>query len=367
MNTPERKSRILIVDDDPGSRLVTETILSAEPYSLELVADGQSALDCIKSLPPDVVVLDIMMPGMDGYEVTRQIKLNPSTRHIPVILLSALGCKEDIIQGLDSGADEFISKPVHGMELRARVRSMLRIKKQHDSLQGVLKLRDEMAHTIAHDLRNPLSVILGYAELAKGKSERADFVGNALKVICDQSRKLDGMITEILMTTKIEHDRLVLQRRMKPIIALLRESVDQFELEARACNQTIQVSVGPGVPEMFSIDPNLIRRVFDNLLSNALKYGPSGSTVRVDVSATLEALTLSVSDNGPGIAEHNQPSLFKKFATFSDSNLQNRKQVGLGLYFCKLVIDAHGGTIEYSANEPTGSKFTVILPEVLMD
>jgi two-component system, sensor histidine kinase and response regulator len=302
MISPEPKPRILIVDDDEGSRLVTQSILTGEPYLLEAVADGPSALESIRSLPPDVVILDIMMPGMDGYQVTRQIKLNPATRHIPVILLSALGCKEDIVQGLDIGADEFISKPVHGMELRARVRSMLRIKKQHDSLQGVLKLRDEMAHTIAHDLRNPLSVILGYAELARVKPARPNIAADALKIICEQSRKLDGMITEILMTTKIEHDRLVVQRRMEPMVALLRESVGQFELEASACGQSIEVNVAPDVPELFSIDPNLIRRVFDNLVSNALKYGPSKSVVRVEVSATLDAVTISVSDSGPGIA-----------------------------------------------------------------
>lgn len=367
MNQPEKKPRILIVDDDESARMITETILIREPYILEFATNGQEALDSIRSLPPDVILLDIMMPGMDGYQVTRQIKLHPNFRHIPIILLSALGCKEDIVEGLDSGADEFISKPVHALELRARVRSMLRIKKQHDSLQGVLKLRDEMAHTIAHDLRNPLSVILGYAELARLKPERPNMIADAFRIICEQSRKIDGMITEILMTTKIEHNRLVVQRRLEPIGAILRESVSQFELEASACGQKIDVAFGDDVPDSFSIDPNLMRRVFDNLISNALKYGPSRSTIRVDVSATLDALTIRVSDEGPGIAEHNRAQLFQKFATFTDSNLRNRKQVGLGLYFCKLVVEAHGGTIEYAPNLPKGSSFIVVLPEVLMD
>lgn len=367
MKQPEQKPRILIVDDDDSARMITETILSREPYILEFATSGQEALDSIRSFPPDVIILDIMMPGMDGYQVTRQIKLHPTYRHIPVILLSALGCKEDIVEGLDSGADEFISKPVHALELRARVRSMLRIKKQHDSLQGVLKLRDEMAHTIAHDLRNPLSVILGYAELARLKPERPNIVADAFKIICEQSRKIDGMITEILMTTKIEHNRLVVQRRMEPLCAILHECVAHFELEASACGQKVDVVIGPDTPEHFSIDPNLMRRVFDNLISNALKYGPSRSTITVAVSATLEALTISVSDTGPGIDERNRPQLFQKFATFTDSNLHKRKQVGLGLYFCKLVVEAHGGTIDYAPNIPTGSTFTVVLPEVLMD
>ena len=142
-----------------------EMLLSQEPYEILFADSGQTTLDKVEAESPDLLLLDVMMPDMTGYEVCQRLKADNRWRHIPIILVTALDRKEDVVSGLDAGADEFLTKPVHGAELRARVRTMLRIKNQYDELQEALELREEMADMIVHDMRSPISALMLYTDI----------------------------------------------------------------------------------------------------------------------------------------------------------------------------------------------------------
>ena len=158
------KNMILIVDDDPTNREVMKALLSQKGYSLAFVSSGPDALSFLRAHQPSTILLDVVMPGMDGFEVCRRIKADDRGRYIPIILVTALDRKEDMIRGLDVGADDFIVKPVNGPELRSRVRTMLRIKAQYDHLVQTLRLRESLSDMIAHDMRKPLASILALCE-----------------------------------------------------------------------------------------------------------------------------------------------------------------------------------------------------------
>src|SRR5512144_383903 len=158
-------STVLIIDDEHIARAGLEALLAGEGYRLEFATNGQEGLAMAAELVPDVILLDIMMPDMDGYEVCRRLRDTPKLRAIPIIIISALSDKESLVRGLDAGGDEFLSKPVTGLELRARVRSMLRIRRQHKELQYLLQMREQLANMVVHDMRTPLQVIMSYADL----------------------------------------------------------------------------------------------------------------------------------------------------------------------------------------------------------
>jgi two-component system sensor histidine kinase/response regulator len=269
------KPRILIVDDTEHARRINGAVLSREGYELEFASDGAEALEKVAAFQPDVILSDVVMPGMDGLEMCRAIKKNPLQRHIPVILLSSLDRKEDIVHGLDEGADEFLPKPANPRELCARVRTMLRIKKQHDELQAALKLRDDLAHMIVHDMRSPLGTIIGSAELLAIDTLPKEKSTAAIQRITKQARRLNSLADDLLIVSKIEHGRMLLNRKTFSITDALAKAVDSHGILADATAHRLEFSNAADIPPI-SGDPDLILRVFDNLVSNALKYSPSG-------------------------------------------------------------------------------------------
>jgi len=361
----EQKNTILIVDDEPSARDTLEALLWSEGYELAFAASGQEALDRLEDLKPDVILLDVMMPGMNGFEVCQRLKANEQWRPIPVILITALDSKEDLVRGLDAGADDFLHKPVNGPELRARVRSMLRIKRQHDELEATLRLREDLSNMIVHDMRSPLASILLHSQLLAMKVASPD-VSKHTETIRAEAQRLDSFINDILMLAKMEHGQLILSR--SPV------DVNQIALEAEkgysAIAQSRQINLVVDLPEesqRVSLDANLFRRVLDNLLSNALKFSPAGSTVtlritypRARTASEPQAphVRIQVLDEGPGIPEEHRQRIFNQFEIVA---LRQRQipQIGLGLAFCKMVIEAHGGRIFVEANEPKGSVFTI--------
>ena len=357
---------ILIVDDDPGGRDTLEAFLSGRGYGLDFTVDGAGCLARVEVQPPDLILLDVMMPGLDGFEVCRRLKSDDRWRHIPVILVTALDSKEDLARGLDAGADDFLHKPVNSLELRARVRSMLRIKSQFDALQATLRLREDLAHMIVHDMRTPLTTILGYSDLLLRKGlASAEGVNFAMK-IQDQSRRLNSFLNDMLMMAKAEEGKPILNRQFVDINTLVRQVVDSHVVVAESKGVRLEVET-PLKSRSANLDSTLFHRVLDNLLTNAIKFTPADTRVLVQVEyLNIEGKTdiepvglrLRVVDHGPGIPPEFQDRLFNKFEVHSLKKA-GVPQVGLGLAFCKAVVDAHGGRIWVENNLPTGAIFTV--------
>ncbi len=355
----ERRPKILIVDDEDSARSTLEALLYSVDYKLRFAKNAAEALDALKKDDIDLILLDVMMPVMDGLEACRVIKSNNSWCHIPIILVTALQDKEDLKRGLGAGADDFISKPVNGVELRARVRSMLRIKTQYDRLQGMLDLREDLANMIVHDMRNPLTTIQGYVELMQGsvpKEQKKD-----VEIIISETHRLNNYLSDLLYLAKMESEKLIVRLSKLDISLIIDIVIDTHRILASAQNITITKAVSKG--ELFwQADKNLIQKCLDNLVGNAIKYGERNTEVliRANLLSVKEGqpsiLRLEVADKGPGIPPEYRESIFDKYKILQTKK-EGVRQIGLGLAFCKLAVEAHGGRIWVEPNYPNGSIF----------
>jgi two-component system, sensor histidine kinase and response regulator len=355
---------ILIVDDESAMRDSIQAMLSPEGYTFHVAVDGPSALALLQQQVPDVILLDVMMPGQSGFDVCRSIKADRRLADVPVVMVTALDTKDDLIRGLDAGADEFLSKPVAGVELRARVRSMLRIKRQQDRLKATLKMREDLAHMIVHDMRSPLSIITLHSEaLAHLAASTNPTWKERAEALVLQSDRLNSFINDLLLLAKLESGRLVLNRAAVDVVAFVRTK----EIEYRALAQERGLTLAGEFPDKgryVMLDPVLFGRVIDNLLSNAVKYSKSGDRIGIVVSSLPDEpgahvkMRIEILDEGPGIPDAHKDRVFEKFEIV-DQKRKGVPQIGLGLSFSKLAVEAHGGRISVRDNAPQGSVFSV--------
>lgn len=352
---------VLIVDDEPVARNTLRGMLLSEGYQLSFAVNGREALAQLAQEPPDVILLDVMMPEMDGFEVCRLIKADPRWQHIPIVMVTALDSKEDLASGLNAGADEFVSKPVTTLELQARVRSMLRIKKQYDDLIMLLQLREDLANMIVHDMRSPLTVILGYSESMQRRIlQKFPEEVVPLQKIFRQAQRLQGFAQDMLLLTKMERGQVILQRTLVDVNQLIQVAQPDYQMLAESRGLRLQAVLPADSSRRVELDTVLFQRVLDNLLSNAFKYAPTDSVVVLQVEYLLSdpQLRLKIIDQGPGIPPEDRERIFEKYEIVVLKHKQV-PQVGLGLAFCKMVVEAHGGRIYVEANKPAGSVFVV--------
>lgn len=376
-----QKSSILVVDDEPHGFDVIEAHLYREGYDLTYVSSGIETLSCLDNIKPDVILLDVMMPELDGIEVCRKIKSNPQHKHIPIIMVTALNSKEDLARSFEAGADDFLTKPVSGIELRARVRSMLRIKQQYDCLQTTLHLREDLSNMIVHDLRNPLSkIIAGGSLLLESNLDEEDI--KDVQLILNAGRQLNSLINDLLILTKMEAGKMLLNCVEVDLNKLATTALSEFTGVAASKEINLESQLAKQVNPVY-VDANLIGRVFDNLLSNALKFSPRQTTITLivdyleskvekyiesDCTNSLENIgtdtqpkqvMIRLFDQGPGIREDLKQQIFEKYEV--GKVMSGFSQFGLGLAFCKMVVEAHNGTIFVEENKPCGSIFTVVI------
>lgn len=354
---------LLIVDDEPSNFDVIEILLAKEKYDLRYAASGYEALCQIEENRPDVILLDVMMPNFNGFEVCRTIKANSNWLHIPILMVTALNGKEDLAKGIEAGADDFISKPVSGIELRARVKSMLRIGHQYKLQQELLQikevslqLREEMAYAIIHDLRNPLTSIIFATEILL-KTELQEKQTKKLDQIVSSGKRLRFMIDNLLIMAKLDAGKLLLNRTDIDLSPLAEAVVAEFQIIANQSQITLIADL-PKAGKTFNLDGPMIQRVIDNLLSNALKFSsPEGQVeLKIDYQADNK-LKIQVKDGGKGVNKELRQRIFERYET--GELVKGVSQTGLGLSFCKLVVEAHGGRIYVENNQPKGSIFTV--------
>lgn len=360
--------RICVVDDNKLAREVIVELLSTEKYQVSVATNGPEILEGIDALNPDIILMDVMMPGMDGYEVCQTIKQDEKWRHIPIILVTALNGREDMLQGLNAGADEFLTKPVNGSELRARVRTMLRIKKQYDALQSIMQLREDLAHMLIHDMRTPLTVATLYNDFVFRRAQADSKDQQYATIVRNSLRDLNSFMDEILTVAKMEQGALKLDLSLVNIKQLVTQAVENNHEAAFLREFHLELEV-PEENRLVCLDISLFKRVLDNLLSNAFKFAPEHSTVTLRLQYLETAVSshnpspafcLQVMDEGPGILAEDQERIFNKYEIVTMKK-KNGRQVGLGLAFCKMVVEAHGGHISAAANTPQGAIFSIEL------
>jgi len=361
--------RILIVDDVKNNVLLMEMLLKKHGYIPISAYSGAEALEKIEQNDIDVVVMDVMMPEMDGFEATRHIKANEKSKHIPVILLTAQRRNlTDMVTGLDSGADEYATKPIDEKELTAKLRALLRIKELYDQLNDANtrlreldQLKNDLTHMIVHDLRNPLTGILGHLQLLKMtelSAEQSNTLDNALQ----NAEQLLGMITDLLDISKMEEGKLML--KTSPIIFedVVQVALRQVQVLVEEKGINLQIAINETLPVIIA-DYDKLLRVMVNLLSNAIKFTPPAGHIEIRANVVdTTTIQVSVSDTGEGIPENYLDRIFDKFIQVESRKAGRNLSTGLGLTFCKLVLEAHQGKIWVESALGKGSTFYFSLP-----
>ncbi len=362
------KGDILLVDDAPANLQVLMRILETRGYRTRPVTSGQLALELAIHSPPDLILLDITMPEMDGFTVCRRLKETPALREVPVIFLSAHTESDVKIRAFSEGGVDYVTKPFESNEVLARVATHLTLRARERDLRASLarqmeleKLRDSLVHMIVHDLRSPLSAMIGNLELlAEGF---ADWPRQAQDLLWEAIRASGNMVDQVntvLEVSRLEAEAMPLHPQECDAVALARESVTR--LKSLIAGKTVTLN-GPDVLRV-KADPDLLFRVFQNLVANALKFTPACGRVWVRLRAADSLLTVEVGDEGCGIPQERLGTLFQKFGTLPQARGSCLPSTGLGLYFCRLAVEAHGGTIGVRSDEGKGSTFWFSIPLV---
>ncbi|AFZ25130.1 signal transduction histidine kinase [Cylindrospermum stagnale PCC 7417] len=362
--------RILAVDDTRDNLILVQTILESEGYEIELVTDGAAALQQVQQSPPDLILLDVMMPGMDGYEVTRRIRNNPDLNYIPILLITAFH-ESSVVEGLDGGADDFIRKPFDTDELLARVRSLLRLKHSIDEQQKMTRQREDFVSRLTHDLRTPLVA----ADRMLALFEQETFckispeMKQAITVMIRSNQNLMQMVNTLLEVYRFEAGKKTLNWEDCNLPQIAQEVVSELTPLANEKSLTLKIDtslldeLGDNAGVVLG-DHLELRRVLNNLIGNAIKFTDTGAIeVRIfETSATAtnkDGVTIEVADTGYGIAAEDQATIFERFR----QGKNKRSGSGLGLHLSRRIVEAHGGTIEVTSEIGKGSVFTVQLPK----
>mgnify|MGYP000039709212 CR=1 FL=1 len=348
----QRAAAILVVDDTASNGLLLTRMLSERGYKPQAVVSGELALKAARAEPPDLILLDITMPEMNGYEVCAQLKADPALKDIPVIFISALSETVDKVKAFGVGGVDYVTKPFQFEEVYARV-------KTHLELRWLERLRDDLTHMIVHDLRNPLTVICSFLDILQ--LQEADKLSPKTQKFVAVARKnadevLD-MIGSLLDVSKMEAGEMKLQREAFDLADLIRAVVGATQ--PLSGSRTVTFDATESSPTI-TADVGLIRRVLQNLLGNAVKYTPAGGDVRLAVTTSDSETRVAVTDAGPGIAPEYHQHIFEKFGQVGARS--HRPSSGLGLTFCKLVVEAHGGRIGVESEVGRGSTFWLTLP-----
>jgi len=369
---------ILVADDVPANVELLIDQLQTLGYRMVTATDGPSALTACVEHRPDLCILDVAMPAGDlgvddrstGFEVCRRIKRDARTSRIPVIFVTALNDTTDRVKAIEAGGDDFLTKPHNRLVLGARVRSLLRLKGATDALEESFrklreleKVRDDLMKMIVHDLKTPLTSVLATLEMV-GDGDFGPVTLEQKHALDDAERKAEellALIGDLLEVAKVEETGMSLTPTLISPAALVAELMHEWNVRFLQEGALVSSYVQEDTPT-FSADLTLLKRVFANLIQNALTH--SGRAIELKISARNSDgdVLFCVEDNGPGIPSEFHDVIFQKFGRVKTVNVPRVRSSGLGLAFCKLVVDAHRGRIWVRSEPGKGSAFYIQLP-----
>jgi signal transduction histidine kinase len=371
LRTDDVRGHLLVVDDDPANREVLCRRLERQGHDVQTASSGRDAMRILGEASFDLVLLDIMMPEMDGYEVLGRIKSDSTLQHIPVIMISALNELQSVVRCVEAGAEDYLTKPFNATLLKARIGASLEKKRGRDResdlfeqlqnnykrLQELEQQRDDMRNMIVHDLRTPLTALMIGIEMLEMDSTLSATQQEITAIAAGGGRTLLGMINDLLDVEKLESGSTQLQYDDVNAAALVAGAAAQVALLAEESRTTLATEVAADLP-LFSGDAKKLTRTLVNLIGNAIKFTGAGT---VTVSAHQDGpatIRFSVRDTGPGIPAESFGRIFEKFGQLDS----RRVGTGLGLAFCKLAVEAHGGRITVESTLGAGSTFSFTIP-----
>ena len=374
------KIKILIVDDDPTSRSILKKILSKVGYEIILSDCGKDCLEKVVLEKPNLVILDIDLPDMTGYEVCKQIKLNPDTEFVPVLNVSSYFTRDEgMVHGLECGADNYLTKPINPQVLVAIVKSMLKIQSTERKLRIAVKeaetandIKTQFLANISHELKTPINVIVSALQMTNiiiGDIELIDTKEKLFKysaMMKQNSYRLIRLINNLIDITKVDSGFINMMRRNLDIVKIVEDitlSVASF-VESKQIELIFDTDVEEKIT---ACDPDKIETIIFNLLSNATKFTNAGGKITVNIFDKEDYILISVKDTGIGIEEADKQKIFGRFSQVDDTSHRNNEGSGIGLSLVKSFVEMHGGEITLESTYGIGSNFLIKLPILLID
>ncbi len=370
----ESEPTILVVDDTEDNLDLLEFALKRKPVTMIRATSGMACLALAKENKPDIILLDIQMPEMDGFETLRRLRANPETAKIPVIFLTAQKKDpESIAQGLALGADQYLTKPIDTDELLVRTRMLVSLKKAEAELE---RMRADFMAMLVHDLRSPLIGIKNVLELLQESDKSVPLSQDYWELINAaqiSGHRLLELVSDLLDVSKYEGGNIAFDKASVPVDRFIDPVVHQMEVQFRQRNVTLKRSYHKNLPNV-RVDAQKTEQVVMNFLSNALKFTKSGGTVTIDAAPVTEkvhteledlnrtSVCIKITDTGVGITPEEIPALFKRYKQASSARTTRQKGTGLGLVICKLIVEAQGGTVGVQSELGKGSTFSFTLP-----
>ncbi len=372
---PKSLPEIMVVDDTPANLNLLNDMLTGRGFKVRPVPDGKLAIQAVHNKKPDLILLDINMPGMNGYEVCEYLKSNPDLKNIPVLFISALDDSSDKVKAFAVGGVDYVTKPFHFDEVEARIKTHLRlrqlqieleeknnqIQENFNRLKRLEELQDNLTHMIIHDMRSPLMAITLSLELMELNSHN-NLNEDDLKLVYTAQKSgatLLNMVNSLLDVSRLEQGQMPLEFVDIDIDDLIQSAVDTLGLLTNHVSLSFQKQPNPLI---VNCDSSIVTRIITNLLGNALKFSPENGKISIVIEKYQSELKLSISDNGIGIPSEYHKRIFEKFGQVETQQQFKSISSGLGLTFCKLAVEAFGGKIDIESETGKGSTFWFTIP-----
>lgn len=362
--------KILIVDDVMSNVLLLKVLLTNEKFAIATASNGRQALEQVEKENPDLVLLDVMMPDMSGFEVAQHLKSNPNTADIPIIFLTALNSTADIVKGFQVGANDFISKPFNKEELIIRVTHQISlvaakrlILSKTEELQRTIAGRDKLYSVIAHDLRSPMGsikMVLNMLILNLPSEKIGAEMYELLTMANQTTEDVFSLLNNLLKWTKSQIGKLNVVYQDVDLVEVTDGVIEIFSMVASL--KKIRIHEMKPEKMMVNADIDMLKTVVRNLLSNAIKFSKENSEVLVKMEEVDGMAVVSVQDYGCGISEEGQKKLLHTDTHFSTFGTNNEEGSGLGLLLCKDFVVKNGGKLWFTSKEGEGSIFSFSIP-----
>lgn len=365
--------KLLVVDDVQTNVFLLKALLSKEGYGILVANNGQEALEVIRNENPDLILLDVMMPGMDGFEVAERLKSEEYRCEIPIIFLTALDDTQSIVNGFKLGAGDFISKPFRKEELMVRIKHQLSlvaarriIEEKNEELRKTIAGRDKMYSVIAHDLRSPMAsmkMLLNTIMMSVEKDKIDPDIFDMLEMSNKTSEEVFSLLDNLLKWTKSQLGKLTVIPQKLDISGLADGVVEVMNSVAEV--KHIKLIRTDHESFFVYVDIEMIKSVLRNLISNAVKFSNPDSEIKVGIKAEDGKVIVSVTDSGKGIKKEDQHKLLKDSTHFTTYGTNSEEGSGLGLLLCRDFARKNGGELWFESEENLGSVFSFSLPQLI--
>jgi two-component system, sensor histidine kinase and response regulator len=364
--------KILVVDDHPQNRALAQAALEDEGYQVILASTGEDCIRAFEAEHPDCILLDVRMPGLDGFAVCARIRSLPGGADTPIVFLTALRDVDTFDRALRVGANDFLTKPVRPTELVVRVQSVLKlrsmsaelreqfdlVRRQRDALMRLELQKQQLMAFVVHDLKNPVNSLDLHAQLLLRERELPPRARESAQHIREEARSLLRLVLNLLDISKSDEGSLAPRYHDVDLKALSTELLDGLDVKARAARVTLKQTIEV---QVIRADFDLLRRVIENLVDNAIRHAPEDTEIQLSAVCRDGGIELRIADRGPGVPRELRDKIFERFIQLEMDQHVTRTGRGLGLAFCKLAVEAHGGTIWVEDGMP-GALFCVRLP-----